>query len=142
MYFTFLGKPYCINIVTGNGGNDNGVLTLSINNIEQFSTKRFNKGENVINECFSSFDSIIVQNPRGDAWVGEIRVTKIGLQEDLSLSCSQGCSGIFKGSKFNGKIAVDGDGNSKPPGKSWCLNGRFCKIEGKNRYHKYFRDIL
>ena len=134
MYITFLGKPYCINIVTGNGGNDNGVLTLSINNIEQFSTKRFNKGENVINECFSNFDSIIVQNPRGDAWVGEIRVTKNGLQEDLSLSCSQGCSG----SKFNGKIAVDGDGNSKPPGKSHCLHGGFCKIEGKKEFPKYY----
>ena len=58
----------------------------------------------VIYECFPSFDSIIVQNPKGDAWVGEIRVTKVGLQEDLSLSCSKGCTG----SKFNGKIVVDG----------------------------------
>ena len=141
MYFTFLGKPYCINIVTGNGGNDNGVLTLSINNIEKFSTKRFNKGETVINECFSNFDSIIVQNPRGDAWVGEIRVTKTGLPEDLSLSCSQGCSNLV-GSKFNGRIAVDGDGNSKPSGRSHCLNGKFCKIEGKIEFPELFWDKL
>ena len=133
-----LDKPYCINIDTGDGGHNDGILTLSINNIEQFSSKRFNKGVNVVNKCFSSFDSITVSSSSTDAWVGEIRVTKVGLQEDLSLSCSQGCTG----SKFNGKIAVDGDGNSKPPGKSWCLNGRFCKIEGKNRYLKYFRDIL
>ena len=138
MWIAFLDKPYCINIVTGNGGNDAGVLTLSINNVKQFSSKRFNKGEKVINECFSSFKSIIVQNPKGDAWVGEIRVTKIGLQEDIGLFCSQGCMG----SKFKGKIAVDGDGNSKPPGKSWCLNGRFCKIEGKKEFHEDFWDLL
>ena len=123
----FLELPFCIHIVTGNNGYDDGILTLSINNIKLFSSKNFNKGQTVINKCFSSFDSIIIQNPNNNAWVGEIRVTKVGLKEDLSLTCSQGC----EGSKFNRKIAVDGDGTCKAPGRSCCLNGKVCKIEGK-----------
>ena len=113
---------------------EEGVLTLYINNIEQFSSQKFEKGEEVIDKCFSSFDSIIVQGPSGDAWLGEIQVKNIDSNEYLSLFCSQGC----KNSRFNGKIVVDGNADAQCNDRTCCLNGKSCTIKGKKAFYERF----
>ena len=108
--------------------NNNGFLTLAINNMVQFVAKPFHRNE-VIDICIPNVDSITLSNPTPDAWTGEIRVTKYenGVKQDLSLSCTYGCTGA----KFVRKITVDGNGNSKDQAPSWCFNGNGCSLKIK-----------
>ena len=139
MKIEFVEEPFCINIVTGDAQGNDGTLTLSINNVEQFVSKKFERKDEVIDKCFSSIDSITVQNPTNDAWTGEIKVTKTGVKQNLSLSCNNGC----EGSKFGGKIVVDGNDDAKSQAPSWCLNGNKCflKVKGKKCYHNFQEKI-
>ena len=93
-------------------------------------SKRFNANDEVIDICIASVDSITIKNPTFDAWAGEIMVTKNenGVKQDLTLSCSDGCTG----GNFVKKIVVDGNGDSRGQAPSWCLNGNSCsfKIDG------------
>ena len=126
----------CIKIVTSIEG---GSLKLSINNIVQFETKPFVTNQEVINKCFESLDSITIQNPTDNAWIGEISVTKSGEKKDLV--CISGCTG----SKFSGKILVDGNGDAKHKAKSYCDNGNACTflIDGKkNTKQKYQKCFI
>ena len=93
--------------------------------------KKFERNDVVIDECFSNVDSITVQNPKNNAWAGEIRVTKSGVKQNLTLSCNSDCNG----GNFGGKIVVDGNRDGKNLAPSWCLNGKNCflKIKGKKR---------
>ena len=61
----------------------------------------------------------IVKNPKNDAWVGKIVITKDG--QAASTIC-QKCGG----EKNFEKISVDGDSNSKS--QAYCLNGKTCEI--------------
>ena len=99
---------------------DGGTLKLFINNILQFETKEFLKNEEAINKCFESLDSITIQKPTDDAWIGDISVTKRGEKKDLI--CTSGCTG----SNFSGKIVVDGNGDARHMANSWCDNGNAC----------------
>ena len=94
----------------------------------QFVAKPFHRNE-VIDICIPNVDSITLSNPTPDAWTGEIRVTKYenGVKQDLSLSCTYGCTGA----KFVRKITVDGNGNSKDQAPSWCFNGNGCSLKIK-----------
>jgi len=118
-------KPYCIIIDTYKNKWAGGKLNLSINNIEIYSSQFFKNGTQVIDECFSSFDSITIQNTVTDAWEGEIHVIKSSSQKDLGLLCSQGC----ENSKFNGHIVVTGSKRANCKEKACCLSGNPCKIE-------------
>jgi len=118
-------KPYCIIIDTYKNKWAGGKLNLSINNIEIYSSQLFKNGTQVIDECFSSFDSITIQNTVTDAWEGEIHVIKSSSQKDLGLLCSQGC----ENSKFNGHIVVTGSKRANCKEKACCLSGNPCKIE-------------
>ena len=111
---------------------DGGTLKLSINNIVQFETKAFVQNEEAINKCFQSLDSIIIQNPTDNAWIGDISVTKRG--EKMDLICTSGCTG----SNFSGKIVVDGNGDARHMAKSWCDNGNACtfSIDSKKNTKK------
>ena len=121
---------FCVKIVTGSG-KDGGTLKLSINNALLFGKTLFKRNQVVINKCFSSLDSITIQNPAGGtnkAWVGYISVTKNGMKKDLSCT---GCTG----NTFNGKIVVDGNQDAKQYASTYCINGKSCSFEipGKTR---------
>ena len=124
----YLEKPFCIKIVTGNDTDNNGYITLSINNVLQFDAKYFDRSEEVLNECFSSFDSIVVQNPDIDSWTGEIMLMHDEKEKDLE--CVSNC----KGSIFNGMIKVDKDYNTVDKDITYCDNGKYCtlRLKGKN----------
>ena len=98
----------------------------------QFVSKPFDRNDEVIDICIPNFDSITVENPTPDAWAGEIRVTKYenGVKQDLSLSCTNGCTGA----NFVRKIVVDGNRDSKDQASSWCLNGNSCSVKIKGNY--------
>lgn len=100
-----------------------------INNVEQRLPKKLHVGETVIDECFSILDSITVKGPMYDGWLGEIIVTRNGVNNDLT--CIKGCTG----SEFNGWIVVDGnaEGNYNSSSSTLCLNGNLCilTVDGK-----------
>ena len=95
----------------------------------------FYQNDEVINECFSSLDSIVLQNPTTDAWAGQITVTRYGKQEDVI--CISGCTNINNARK--NMVVVDGnaDSFSLAPDVTWCFNGNWCifKPQGKLRLH-------
>ena len=119
-----LFQEECIRIITSIEG---GTLKLLINNIVQFENKLFAQNEEAINKCFESLDSITIQNPTDNAWIGEISATKSGEKKDLI--CISGCTG----STFSGEILVDGNGDARSKATSWCDNGNACTflIDGK-----------
>ena len=119
-----LFQELCIRIVTS---IESGSLKLLIDNVIQIETKEFVLNQEVINKCFETMDSITIQNPTDNAWIGEISVTKSGEKKDLI--CTSGCTG----SKFSGEILADGNGDAKHKAKSWCDNGNACtfSIDGK-----------
>ena len=132
--FHYLDKPICIRIVTGSAIDNNGYLTLSINNIQQFDEKYFSVSEEVMNECFSSFDSIVFQNPNIDSWTGQIMLVEN--EKEKVLECISNC----KGSTFNRMIRVDKDYNTIDQDITYCDNGKYCTLtlKGKKRMHRKF----
>ena len=138
--FHYLEKQFCIEIVTGNDISNNGYLTLEINNIKQFKEKYFSRSEEVLNECFSRFESIVVQNPNTDSWTGKIML--MHNEKEIDLECVRNC----KGSTFNGVIRVDRDYNTIDnivgyrKDITYCDNGNYCtlKLKGKKRMHRNF----
>ena len=83
----------------------------------------------MIDECFPSLDSISVRGLGKDGWSGEIIVTIDGVKKELT--CTIGCAG----SKFNGWIVVDRDGDCSSGlcVPTWCLTKKWCTliVDGK-----------
>ena len=119
----------CIQIVTGNGTHDGGTLEFFVNN-KRYKARKFDQGEVVFKccDCFSNqIQTISVQSPTIDKWVGDIVVTKNGLEQKFK--CIDCC-----GPEFIQKILVDGDGSCNVSYPfAMCRNGNSCtlKIEGK-----------
>ena len=120
----------CIEVVTGNGTYDAGNLEISVNNALHPPSRKFRQGE-VVLKCCDCFDNhihtISVKGPTNDGWIGDIAVTKNGLEQKFK--CIDCCGPVF-----NRKILVDGDGscNESYP-FAMCRDGNSCtlKIEGK-----------
>ena len=86
----------------------------------------FDRNEEVLDACFSNLETISVKGPTNNAWGGTIMITKNGKAQNLScINCSGGFSGPISGSTV---VFVDGDGRSKDPTATWCLNGRTCTM--------------
>ena len=81
----------------------------------------------VANECFSTFDSIVIQNPNIDSWTGEITLMNNGIEKDLE--CISNC----KGSIFKGIIRVDKDYNSVDKDITYCDNGKYCTLTSNGK---------
>ena len=126
MYFVNkISETFCVRIVTDTGLDlGGGRLALSINDIKKFDETYFGQDQEVINTCFSKFESITVQNRLTVSlfWAGEIVLTNNG--EKIDLECKTGCTG----GDFSGTIVVSGgeDGTAMAP--TWCLNGTSCKL--------------
>ena len=75
-----------------------------------------------MNECVSRFESISLQNPTINGWIGKVSV-ELG-EEKKDLTCISGCMG----SEFNGKIIVDGNSDELHLAPSWCNDGNNCTL--------------
>ena len=118
-------------MITGNGPHHKGVLSLTINNNVKLTSKMFYQNAEVINECFSSLDSIALLNPTTDAWAGQIIVTRYGKQEDII--CISGCSN--NNHEGRNEVVVDGntDSSSLALDATWCFNGNSCIFKPKGK---------
>ena len=81
----------------------------------------FDLNQIVLEECFSEFMDISVQNTDHDAWVGTIVVKRNDIE--VPLTCS-GCEGI----PFDKKIVVDGNSDAYVQAPTYCLNETICKL--------------
>ena len=126
-YILFI-EQFRVRIVTGDERYSDGNLTFSINGFVAGS-RYFDLGEKVTNECFLSLESISVQNPTINGWIGNISLTLGGENKDLI--CISGCTG----SEFNGTLIVDGDSDERHLAPTWCNNGNNCTliIAGRQR---------
>ena len=86
----------------------------------------FDLNQIVLEECFSEFMDISVQNTDHDAWVGTIVVKRNDIE--VPLTCS-GCEGI----PFEKTIAVDGNRDGTDQAPTYCLNGKICKLTLKGK---------
>ena len=90
----------------------------------QSDSKTFDRNEEVLDKCFANVDTISVKGPTDDGWIGDIVVTKNGVEQMLEcIDCS--------GPEFNRTICVDGNDNCEEFTR--CTFGNNCtlKIEGK-----------
>jgi len=120
------GEIFCVLAVTDSQKDAQGTLQLFVNNVLKSASKKFERNEKVLDECFTNLDTISVKNPTTDGWIGDIVVTKDGLKQNLE--CIDCC-----GLKFNGRILVDGDGSCTDSRQlAKCRDGNLCtlKIEG------------
>ena len=109
----------CVTITTGPGKHDGGFLKVMINGKRKVNHS-VAKASTVFDSCMNELRDISVQNPKKDAWVGKIVITKDGLA--ASTIC-QKCGG----EKNFEIISVDGNSDSnKSP--AYCLNGKTCEI--------------
>lgn len=124
-------------MITGNGEYHDGYLSLTINNKVKFTSKWFEYNDKVIDECFSSLDSIVVQNLKNDGWAGQIMVKY--MKETVDLICTSGCTN--SNDEWNNKVVVDGnaDWDSDAPDSTWCFDTKPCvfKSKGTKRYHRF-----
>ena len=127
----------CLTITTGNGEDNDGALTLTINS-EAPIEREYVKGEDVIrNRCFDSNDvlnKLTLSGPYHNAWAGSIVITEGG--RPTVLYC-RGC--VFDsrhlvdpalGPAWPGynNIVVDGNDNSGDYSTTRCWNGQSCSI--------------
>ena len=132
-------------MITGNGSDNKGRLSLTINNNVKFTLKTFHKNDKVINECYSSLDSIVLQNDGWDnnAWAGQLKVIRYeensGEWKKVDLKCTSGCTN--NNHLWNDKVVVDGNADSSnlAPKSTWCFNGQHCVFEpeGITRYQRW-----
>ena len=109
----------CVKIMTGSGSHDGGFLKVMVNG-EIKANRSFAKGSTVFDSCMSELRAISVQNPKNDAWVGTIVITKDG--QAASTKC-QKCGG----EKNFERISVDGNSDSRS--QAYCLNKKTCEID-------------
>ena len=83
------------------------------------AARKFATESTVFDSCMSELRDISVQNPKNDAWVGKIIITKDG--QAASTKC-QKCGG----EKNFERISVDGNFDSRS--QAYCLNGKTCEI--------------
>ena len=144
MVFIFSVTPFCIQILTGNGGTDDGTLSLSINEVQQFQPNTyFSSGTTVIDTCFSNFESISISNPSNSAWHGKILVNYNGKNINNKLTCPK-CTGKPFDKNVKKTIVVDGNHNGVDMAPTKCLRKHVCiiKLLGNNPFFLYYTFLL
>ena len=112
----------CILVTTGTGTYDNGYLDLYVNTgigyVEVTTPNTiYEKGSEVLNQCYTNLIGVQVTNRLSNAWAGSI-VSSLNNGGLYSPMRCQDCTGVVDTTEY---IVVDG--NSDGQGDTKCLNG-------------------
>jgi ketosteroid isomerase-like protein len=121
---------YCVDIVTGTNGNNDGTLDVVIQSrrsrvsLREVYADYYRKGETVLQECFSEDFEVLVQNPTSNAWTGSVRLSTNGGSNYFPGLCTP-CTGTI-GPAF--QFVVDGNADSGDQAPVACFHGRQCVV--------------
>ena len=112
----------CILVKTGEGQYDNGYLDVSVDvgdgyNMVTTPGINYDKGSNVLDECFVNLKSVQVSNQQTNAWAGRIETSVNNKVSYIPMKCLD-CDGTVDTTEY---IVVDGDTNGIANTK--CLDG-------------------
>jgi len=112
----------CILVKTGEGQYDNGFVDVSVDvgdgyNMVTTPGINYDKGSNVLDECFVNLKSVQVSNQQTNAWAGRIE-TSVNNKGSYSVMKCLNCDGTVDTTEY---IVVDGDNNGT--GDTKCLDG-------------------
>ena len=112
----------CILVTTGTGRYDDGYLDLYVNTgtgyVEVTTPDTiYEKGSEVLNQCYANLIGFQVTNRLSNAWAGSI-VSSLNNGGSYSPMRCQDCTGVIDTTEY---IVVDG--NSDGTGDTKCLNG-------------------
>jgi len=112
----------CILVTTGTGTYDDGYLDLYVNTgtgyVEVTTPDTiYEKGSEVLNQCYANLLGVQVTNRLSNAWAGSI-VSSLNNGGSYSPMRCQDCTGVIDTTEY---IVVDG--NSDGIGDTQCLNG-------------------
>ena len=112
----------CILVKTGEGQYDNGYLDVSVDvgdgyNMVTTPGINYDKGSNVLDECFVNLKSVQVSNQQTNAWAGRIETSVNNKVSYIPMKCLN-CDGTVDTTEY---IVVDGDNNGT--GDTKCLDG-------------------
>ena len=115
-------QPTCLRITTGTGTFDSGYLDLYVNTgtgYVEVTTQDtiYEKGSEVLNQCYANLIGVQVTNRLSNAWAGSI-VSSLNNGGSYSPMRCQDCTGVIDTTEY---IVVDG--NSDGTGDAQCLNG-------------------
>ena len=112
----------CILVKTGEGQYDNGYLDVSVDvgdgyNMVTTAGINYDKGSNVLDECFVNLKGVQVSSQQTNAWAGRIETSVNNKVSYIPMKCLD-CDGTVDTTEY---IVVDGDNNGK--GDTKCLDG-------------------
>ena len=113
----------CILVTTGTGTYDNGYLDLYVNTgtgYVEVTTPDiiYEKGSEVLNQCYTNLIGVQITNRLTNAWAGSIVYSLNNSGGPYSPMTCQDCTGVVDTTEY---IVVDG--NSDGTGDTKCLNG-------------------
>merc|ERR1712232_1520440 len=118
---------YCVKVVTGHSGNNDGTLTWYIQTKGSITipvSDYYARGQTVLEECFvDAILTLIVQNPTSNAWTGSALFSADGGQTYNPMQCGT-CTRVGVTDTF----VVDGDADSGDQAATRCFNGASCNI--------------
>ena len=126
-------RPICIIITTGTSNKSEGFLDVYVDTDDGFlqvttPKKEYAKGDIVVEDCYTNFNSVHVRSKEKNAWDG-------------SIFASVGDSGLYKpmicndctGFQTAENIVVDGKAASySEHGTTFCFNGDMCRLTVDN----------
>jgi len=121
---------YCVDIVTGTSGNNDGTLDVVIQSktsrasLRELSGGYYHKGDIVLQQCFSEDFEVLVNNPTSNAWTGSIEMSPNGGSTYFPGVCRE-CVGGFG---IAPQIVVDGNADSGDQASVRCFNGKQCVV--------------
>ena len=114
--------PTCLLVTTGTGQYDNGYLDVYVNtgdgvyNMVTILGINYDKGQVVLDECYSGLVGVQVTNSQTNAWGGSIESSTDGKITYSAMECQDCTTGTT--AEY---IVVDGDDNGT--GDTKCLDG-------------------
>ena len=84
---------------------------------------KFGKRDVVIDTCIKGLKSLTLNNPKINAWAGQIKIRVDG--KFVPIDC-RGCTG--SPSLKDGFIVVDGNSDSEKMANTHCLDGDVCSL--------------
>ena len=112
----------CVKIITGFESKNDGYLKVEMNGDINVYDK-FGKRDVVIDTCIKGLKSLTLNNPKINAWAGQIKIKVDG--KFVPIDC-RGCTG--SPSLKDGFIVVDGNSDSEKMANTHCLDGDVCSL--------------
>jgi len=122
---------YCLRIVTGTGGANDGHLTVVVEGSEVQTlvdgSAIFGKGDVVVagDTCYDKpIREVRVKNPGNNAWTGTIEYSSDEGSSFQPMYCIGGCNSVGPADK----IVVDGNTDGHNQADLECLSGKTCRL--------------